>query len=333
MSGIESIETRVYAGRIKDKLILRESSSGGAFTAISDVFLANGDAVVCATYNYDTHFVEYRLIVDELERNAARGSKYVQSIPGDVFKEAYDWIVAHPGKKLLFVGMGCQADGFRKFAEKMGIRDCVWVVDIICHGSPSPQLWKAYCNSFVKLGKIADINFRAKRKRDGWKNPTSYMKVGEKEYKLNEYMKVFYNGCALRPSCHVCPYTTMKRSVDMTIGDYWHIDEKMPDFYDVNGNSLFLIYTSRGMELFESILPRIEFETSNTDECWQKNLEKPTTKSLRREQFWNEYASLGVDFIMKKYGYESIGKKMYNKLKKIVRFSSWLMVVGGGGSN
>ena len=48
------IETKVYAGRIKDKEILLKSSSGGAFTALSDYFLQHGDAVVSATYNYET---------------------------------------------------------------------------------------------------------------------------------------------------------------------------------------------------------------------------------------------------------------------------------------
>ena len=60
------------------------------------------------------------------------------------------------------------------------------------------------------------------------------------------YVKVFYNRCALRPSCYECPYATTERKTDITIGDFWHIEETIPDFYNPNGNSLFLIHTNRG---------------------------------------------------------------------------------------
>lgn len=133
---INLIDTVVYAGRVKDKDTLIKSSSGGAFTAISDYFLSNGDAIVCAVYNYDTHVAEFQLITTEAERDVARGSKYMQSKPGNVYKNAASWLKANPDKRLLFVGMGCQAEGFRQFSEVAGIRDRVWVVDIICHGSP-----------------------------------------------------------------------------------------------------------------------------------------------------------------------------------------------------
>lgn len=45
------IDTIVYAGRLKEKSALLSSSSGGAFTAISDFFLKNGNLVVAAIYN------------------------------------------------------------------------------------------------------------------------------------------------------------------------------------------------------------------------------------------------------------------------------------------
>ena len=39
---VDLIDTIVYAGRLKDKSALLSSSSGGAFTALSDFFLENG---------------------------------------------------------------------------------------------------------------------------------------------------------------------------------------------------------------------------------------------------------------------------------------------------
>ena len=167
---VELISTRVYAGRLKDRENLNNSSSGGAFTALSDFFLKNGNAVVAAIYNYENHTTEFQMILDKDQRERAKGSKYMQSKPGCIFREAYCWLMEHSGKKMLFVGMGSQSDGFRKFSEMKGIRDRVYIVDIICHGSPSPKLWREYAESVQKKdGKITFLTF--KDKRNGWKSP------------------------------------------------------------------------------------------------------------------------------------------------------------------
>lgn len=202
---ISEIQTIVYAGRVKDRETLMCSSSGGAFTVLSDFYLENGDAVVANVYNYQTNTSEFQLIRNKSERNAARGSKYMQSKPGNIFCEAYQWLMMNQGRKLLFVGMGCQADGFRKYAEMKNIRERVCIVDIICHGSSSPKLWKEYAEHLEKRkGKITYLTF--KDKRNGWKAPTAFVKINGKEVPINDYVKVFYNRCALRPSCHECPY-------------------------------------------------------------------------------------------------------------------------------
>lgn len=315
---VNLIDTIVYAGRLKDKSALMSSSSGGAFTALSDAFLKSGDAVVAAVYNYENHTVEFQMILDEKQRERAKGSKYMQSKPGDIYQKAYHWLMDNPKKELLFVGMGCQSDGFRKFSEIKGIRDRVYIVDIICHGSPSPKLWREYAESIQKKdGRITYLTF--KDKRNGWKSPTAYVKVNGSERPLKDYVKVFYNRCALRPSCYECPYATTERKTDMTIGDFWHIEETIPDFYDPNGNSLFLIHTGRGEELFEKIRDNMDYRLSNTAQCWQANLEAPTQKSEQRDVFWNDYQKKGIDFVIKKYGTVPMKTKVKNKLFKILR--------------
>ena len=315
---VDLIDTIVYAGRLKDKSALMSSSSGGAFTALSDAFLKSGDAVVAAVYNYENHTVEFQMILDEKQRERAKGSKYMQSKPGDIYQEAYRWLMDNPKKELLFVGMGCQSDGFRKFSEIKRIRDRVHIVDIICHGSPSPKLWREYAESIQKKdGKITYLTF--KDKRNGWKSPTAYVKVNGSERPLKDYVRVFYNQCALRPSCYECPYATTERKTDMTIGDFWHIEETIPDFYDPNGNSLFLIHTDRGEELFEKVRDNLDYRLSNTAQCWQANLEAPTQKSKQRDVFWNDYQKKGIDFVIKKYGTVPMKTKVKNKLLKILR--------------
>lgn len=302
---VDLVDTIVYAGRLKEDASLLSSSSGGAFTAISDYFLKNGNSVIAAIYNYENHTTEFQMIMDEKMRERAKGSKYMQSNPGDIYRKAFCWLKENSDKMLLFVGMGCQSDGFRKFVEQKGIRDRVYIIDIICHGSPSPKIWRDYAELIEKkAGKITYLTF--KDKRNGWKSPTAYVKVNGKERMIKDYVRVFYNKCALRPSCYKCPYATIERKTDITIGDFWHIEEKIPDFYDPRGNSLFLIHTNRGEELFESIKKDLNYRLSNTTQCWQANLEAPTKRSEQREEFWNDYQKRGIDFVMKKYGKASI---------------------------
>lgn len=242
----------------------------------------------------------------------------MQSIPQNVFRDAYQWLEQNPEKKLLFVGMGCQADGFRRFTEEKGIRNRVAIVDIICHGSPSPRLWREYALKKEKefRGKIEYLTFKDKRK--GWNNPTALIKINGREILIKDYVRIFYNQCALRPSCYECKYATIERKTDLTIGDYWNIEKSLPDFYDPAGNSLILIHTAQGRKLFDSAKDALDYKISDTVQCMQHNLKEPTGKSKHREEFWEDYHTKGIDFVMKKYGTVPIKTKIKNKLLKIM---------------
>ena len=309
--------TIVYAGRVKKQEILESSSSGGAFTALSDFFIKNGNIVIATVYNYETHIAEFKMISSIEERDRAKGSKYMQSKPGDIFRKAYSWLLDNPSKKLLFIGTGCQSEGFRKFSELKKVRDRVYIIDIICHGVPSPKIWREYAFRLHKqYGKISYLTF--KDKRNGWMSPTALVKVNQREIFIKDYVKIYYDQCALRLSCHECPFTTTKRNVDMTIGDFWHIDQTIPDFYNEKGNSLFLIHTPKGLELFENIKCDLEYRESNIIQCWQENLEAPTNKPEYREEFWLDYHRKGIKYIMKKYGTEPIKVRVKNRILKVL---------------
>lgn len=316
---VNYIDTLVYAARVNDSVLLNKSSSGGMFIPLSDYILDMGGAVACAVYNYQTSQTEFKLVTNKSDRDKALGSKYMQSIPGDIFAECEKWLKSNEGKKLLFVGMGCQADGFRSYAEIKGFRERVYIVDIVCHGSPSPKLWREYASALEEKhgGKIDYLTF--KDKRNGWKTPYAMVRINGKEIPVSDYVRVFYSKCALRPSCHVCPYTTTERKTDMTIGDFWGIENVHPEFFDPKGNSLVLIHTSAGKKLFDNIKDLLEYIESNRENCLQPNLVRPTELSTRRGEFWNDYNNNNVQFIMKKYGTISMTSKVKRKLKKVIK--------------
>ena len=310
-----TVNTRVYAGRIKEKKIVMKSSSGGAFTAISDYFIERGDAVIAAVYEYDNYNLNYKIIQSKSDRDKAIGSKYMQSRMGNIYNEAYYWLKQNVDKKILFVGMGCQADGFRKFCEMKKIRDRVYIVDIVCHGMPSAKLWKEYAEYIENKykGKIKYLTF--KDKRNGWKNPSALVEIEGKEIMIKDYVNVFYSGCALRPYCYKCKYATIVRKTDLTIGDFWHIEETIPEFFEPEGTSLFLIHTEYGVELFNNIKQCLFYKKSDIKQCWQYNLERPTEKPKGREKFWNDYRRGGIFLIIKKYGLNSLFAKIQENRK------------------
>lgn len=313
------METKVFAARLKKSDEVLKCSSGGAFTAISDYFLNNKWPIVSAVYNYKTNNTEFQLYTSVEKRDEARGSKYMQALPINSFVDAEQWIKINDGN-LLFVGMGCQADGFRKFAEIKGFRNRTVIVDIVCHGTSSPKIWREYIS---QLGSISELSFRDKR--EGWRKPTSVVKISGKEYNIKEYMNIFYNRCALRPSCYECPYATTERKVDVTIGDFWGIEKTHPEFNEGYGVSLIILHTDVGIDLWEKIKSNFDWIESNTTDCLQPNLERPTKKSSHRETFWKDYQKGGIKKLIKQYGHSPVivplWLKAARKVKKILKES------------
>lgn len=290
------MEPIVFAARHKDREVLRASSSGGAFTALSDLFLARGDAVLCVRYDYASQAARFHLVFDRAARDASRGSMYMQSDPGDSWKEALAWLKAHPDRELLFVGLGCQTAAFARCAALDGVRERVLAVDLICHGAPSPLVWKDYVESLAQGGTVGDLNFRDKRK--GWNQSIGVVRVDGREVSVMPYRRLYSRRYTLRKCCSVCPYATMSRNTDITIGDYWHLEKSMPDFMDPLGTSLFLIHSEKGLETFDAIRDSLDVRPSNTRDCWQLNLERPTQHAEDREAFWRDYRRFGIAHAM-----------------------------------
>lgn len=294
----EKFTGKVYAARAKDREILRKSSSGGMFTVLSDWMLEQGGAVAASVYSYEEQSAHFRLITDRRTRDLARGSKYMQSIAGDIYEQCFRWLQGHSGQKLMFVGMGCQAAGFKKYMTARGLQDRIYTVDIICHGSPSPRLWREYAGQKeTKCGaRMKRLDF--KDKRNGWLSPAAVAEIGEREVSVSDYVRLFYNRCALRPSCHQCPYAQAQRTTDLTIGDYWGIEKKMPDFYDREGNSLVLVHTEEGGRIFREIGTELDSRETVIRKSMQMNLEHPTPESPVRAGFWERYESEGIEGVL-----------------------------------
>lgn len=154
-----------YGARHKDEKEVESSRSGAAFIAISDYILRKGGVVYGA--GYTEHFrVVHKRATNQKERNEFKGSKYVQSDLSGIFKEVKKDL--KNGLLVLFSGTPCQTAGLNAYIGKK-LRNNLYLIDIICHGVPSPYIWRDYISYLEKKhgASICWVNFRDKNKY-GW---------------------------------------------------------------------------------------------------------------------------------------------------------------------
>lgn len=154
-----------YGARHKDMREVESSRSGAAFVAISDYILRQGGAVYGAGYAEHFRVVHKRATTKE-ERDEFKGSKYVQSDVRGIFRQVRNDL--KNGMIVLFSGTPCQTSGLNSFIGKK-LRENLYLVDIVCHGVPGPQIWQDYLAYLEqKQGSpIEFVDFRDKQKF-GW---------------------------------------------------------------------------------------------------------------------------------------------------------------------
>lgn len=311
----------IYAAKSKDKQVIADSSSGGMFTVLSDFFLERGDAVAACKYSYESDVVELSVFLDKKSRDESRGSKYIQAELHDSYNKLLDFLIQYPNKKMLVIGTVCQIAGLDLVLKDKKLRDRVVLVDLICHGSASSNLWKEYISK-IELeqgGKLDYVTF--KNKRNGWERPSTFVVINGKEVSIKPYSDWFYMSWSIRESCYECPYTRVDRNSDITIGDFWGIQKSMPDFYDSMGVSLIITHTDKGRTIFENIKENIEYRISNYDDCLQPRLISPQLRPNDRDLFWKDMRFKGMNYCIKEYieKYEiSVKEKVKYYLKKFL---------------
>ena len=303
-----------YGIKHLDEKVRAASRSGGIFTAITDYVIDRGGCVFGAYLSND-YEVKHIKCETKAERDLLRGSKYVQSNLKNIYKEVKEQLLT--GRLVVFSGTGCQVAGLKSFLKKD--YENLITIDIVCHGVPSPGIWKDYVNYLRrKYGSFTNFNFRDKSIL-GWDmHIESYLVNGRKKIS-REYSSLFTDDYILRESCFECRYTNMSRPGDFTIADFWGVDNFFNQFNDNKGVSLLLVNSSKGEEIFSSINENGSITSLKCDNFNFKHrqLREPTAKPNNYETFWEDYERQGFDYILKKYGLGDKKKKL-KTLKSIV---------------
>lgn len=344
----------VYAAKNNNEEIRLKSSSGGIFTLLAEQIIAEGGVVFGARFNESWEVVhDYTETIEGLE--PFRGSKYVQSVIGDNFIKAKQFL--KDGRKVLFSGTPCQIAGLKKFLRKE--YENLLTVEVVCHGVPSPMVWRDYLDykrakravgkntvssSLNKLPVIAGISFRDKTngwKKYGFKISYAASKAAENSvsksadntnYEITPFsedlfMKGFLKNLYLRPSCYHCAARQGKSGADISIADYWGIQSIHPEIDDDKGTGLILINTKQGANYFNSTANQIDSLTSSYNKAIMQNpcIVKSVKEPNRRQQFWQNYPMSKIDCIevicnlMTPSPMVVFAKRVALKIKKIIR--------------
>lgn len=298
----ESTNSILEAHGVKHKVLneRKTSRSGGVFIAISDYILKNDGVIYGVKLNKDFS-VSHGRATNKDERDEFKGSKYVQSnmenIIDQVKKDLLD------GKKVLFSGTACQVAAVKKVIPEK-LQEKLYCCDLICHGVPSTRVYRDFLNYIeeTEKKKIKEFNFRDKS--FGWSTHYETM-IFEDDSKISTqyFRNLFYGHNILRPSCYKCNFANTHRPADITIADFWGIDELDPNFYDEIGVSLLIINNQKGKEIFENIKEELKTINCSIENCikYTYTLSNPTPEAPTRKEFWEDYNTQDFKYIVEKY--------------------------------
>ena len=278
----------VYAAWRHNEIARQKSSSGGLASAISEKWIENGGAVYGAAFESPFSFKHIRCTTTD-ELNKLRGSKYVQSSIQGIFKSIANDL--QKGLKVLFIGTPCQVASVKTKFKK---HECLFTIDIICHGTPKVDLLKEsipkqylsydFDNVSFRDNAIFKISF-LKNNQVVWQRPLSH----------DLYMKGFFKAVFYRECGYQCPYAKESRVSDMTLGDFWGLDMQSVETTMDKGISLVLVNTDKGNVLFRSVEDLIDCKKRPLQEAVSGNnqLRHPMPLTWRHKIFKRLYPKIG----------------------------------------
>lgn len=289
--------TSAYAAYNLDSAVREQSTSGGVFTALCKWTLDHGGVVFGAAYD-ENFIVRHYLVDSETELWRLRGAKYTQSDLGNIFSQVKEHLLHE--QIVLFSGTPCQIAGLQAYLGKPW--EQLLLVDVVCHGVPSPAVWKHY----VRYRSTTDadgsmptvVNLRSKE--SGWPeysirfNYKDHASYSIKNFR-DPYLRAFVGDLCLRPSCYDCSFKGISRTSDFTLADYWGIERQVPELHDGNGTSLVLLHSDKAKVIWKEIASQMRYREVNPEMAVSENPSaiQSSTPHPYREVFMARYMQEG----------------------------------------
>lgn len=282
-------------------------SSGGVFGLLANHLLDNGYVVCGAAFDERLklrhQFADSHKHIEKLKK-----SKYLQSDCAGVYREIKDRL--SQGEKVLFVGTPCQCNALLNLVG--GGIDNLIVVDFACHGVPSQDLFDRCIGYYEQRHdcKVIGYSFRHKPKRYG--SPQNFLlqisKAGNEYTRCGKYYEEpFYCGfqkyLTLRASCYSCKWAGSRRVGDMTLADFWGIENVTDKWDRTDHPSLVILNTVKGQRLFYEIKKDLDSLVVSKEDAVRGNgvLVAPTKMPQERKQFFYDLKNKPFDYVVKNH--------------------------------
>lgn len=319
----------------RDEKVWSRSSSGGAFTAVCEIWGDADTVIFGAAFDGGSRTVRHRAAAGAGSAQVFSGSKYVQSDMGDALKELRQCLERR--QRVIFSGTPCQVAAVRSLLGNGEQKD-VLCVDLLCHGVGSPGVFGEFlARSEREQGKaIADVQFRNKRirlgvhrlYRTGFRYSDGTAGGGD-----DWYRDLFLRKMICRRSCSDCIYAGEKRCGDLTIGDFKHMYSVVPGAPANRNGSVVICNTPMGRGVFERLGERMDVYPCTTGDVRRTNVpfSRPAPTSPDRERFFGDFAAMPFEELYRKYRFRRslksrlagcIPEKLKARLKRALKRQS-----------
>lgn len=236
---------------IADDVVRKISSSGGMFTLAAEYVLQQGGYVCGAAYK-DNFEVEHILINNSSELGRLRGSKYMQSEAGPIYQKIKKLL--EQNKPVLFTGMPCQVSGLYAYLGKD--YPCLYTIDVFCHGITSSKVFEKYRQDVLGGKPLARLEFKDKEPWGWHAGVNAWFADGTKYSKPLEadpYFCAYLQSISKNLACGTCKVNRLPRQGDLSMGDFWRVEEFDRTLNDGKGTSAVLVNSPKGEEFFKAL--------------------------------------------------------------------------------
>ncbi len=244
----------VYAGYLKNKAKIMSSASGGAVTAIMESFIKDGGYVCGVKYTKDYYGAVYSCVSNIEEINEFKGSKYFKKDTSLIKEEIQKKLTE--GKKILFIGLGCDISGLKSFLEyrETSISN-LYTIELICDGVTKSSVHEQYIKELEMRYHSKISYFTTRYKNDGWETLRIYAefkngKMHQEDFYCSAYGYAFAN--YKEKMCYFCKHKGCNHPGDIVVGDYWGCLPGMATYCQY-GVSLIIPNNKTGSELLKMI--------------------------------------------------------------------------------
>ncbi len=293
-----------YVVQNRNADILRESTSGGAFSAIAKRVLNQGGVVYGVALNNSLEAV-HCCVDNEKDLARFRNSKYVQSIVGNSYQEAKRQL--DEGKMVLFSGTPCQLEGLFQYLQNRNYNN-LFTVDVVCRAVPSPLVLRKYLELQREILQSDIINVKFRDKYHGYKysSLSLYNKDNNNYHEgidTDVYLRAFFSGMSIRPSCTKCVFRSRYRRSDFTIWDCFNVEDFAPELDDDKGVTRVLCHSKRASDMMQSLTSDLKIISTDADKvvAGVKEMHYDPVLHPLRSCFFRDFSSIPSSEVFVKY--------------------------------